>query len=162
MALHRYLRWRQPGYDPEQHLGGVLYLFLRGMCGPETPVADGVPYGVFSWSPPAALVTDLSDLLHRGRRRDGRGRESVERALRAEGQLAPEFNRAGVLTSADVHVARRLQRLCGENDERVLLAAALAVRAVRHGSVVLELGDVAQRVATDGLTVDGCPSVAGR
>ncbi len=66
VALHRYLRWRQPGYDPEQHLGGVLYLFLRGMCGPETPVADGTSYGVFSWSPPAALVTDLSDLLHRG------------------------------------------------------------------------------------------------
>src|SRR6185295_19309721 len=44
VALHRYLRWRQPGYDPAQHLGGVLYLFLRGMCGPLTPVADGVPY----------------------------------------------------------------------------------------------------------------------
>ena len=34
VALHRFLRWRQPGYDPETHLGGVLYLFLRGMCGP--------------------------------------------------------------------------------------------------------------------------------
>ena len=66
VALHRYLRWRQPGYDPASHLGGVLYLFLRGMCGPETPRADGTPYGVFAWSPPAALVTDLSDLLHRG------------------------------------------------------------------------------------------------
>ncbi|HEX6246318.1 MAG TPA: UvrD-helicase domain-containing protein [Nocardioidaceae bacterium] len=64
VALHRYLRWRQPGYDPSTHLGGVLYLFLRGMCGPVTPSAGGVPPGVFSWSPPAALVTDLSDLLH--------------------------------------------------------------------------------------------------
>ena len=34
VALHRYLRWRQPGYDPDVHLGGVLYLFLRGMSGP--------------------------------------------------------------------------------------------------------------------------------
>ncbi|WP_308121155.1 UvrD-helicase domain-containing protein [Paractinoplanes bogorensis] len=58
VALHRYLRWRQPGYDPAQHLGGVLYLFLRGMCGPSTPST-----GVFSWSPPAALIEDLSDLL---------------------------------------------------------------------------------------------------
>jgi len=66
VALHRYLRWRQPGYDPALHLGGVLYLFLRGMCGPDTPTEDGTPYGVFSWSPPAALVTDLSDLLHDG------------------------------------------------------------------------------------------------
>ena len=32
-ALHRYLRWRVPGYDPEQHLAGVLYLFVRGMVG---------------------------------------------------------------------------------------------------------------------------------
>ncbi|CAN5338119.1 exodeoxyribonuclease V subunit beta [soil metagenome] len=66
VALHRYLRWRQPGYDPALHLGGVLYLFLRGMCGPDTPTEDGTPYGVFSWAPPAALVTDLSDLLHDG------------------------------------------------------------------------------------------------
>ena len=42
VALHRYLGWRQPGYDPDVHLGGVLYLFVRGMCGPATPVVDGV------------------------------------------------------------------------------------------------------------------------
>lgn len=67
VVLHRFLRWRQPGYDPETHLGGVLYLFLRGMCGPQTPVTDGHPAGVFSWRPPAALVAELSDLLD-GRR----------------------------------------------------------------------------------------------
>ena len=33
VALHRYLRWRLPGYDPDAHLAGVLYLFLRGMIG---------------------------------------------------------------------------------------------------------------------------------
>ncbi|HET7689457.1 MAG TPA: UvrD-helicase domain-containing protein [Nocardioidaceae bacterium] len=63
VAVHRFLRWRQPGYDPETHLGGVLYLFLRGMCGPDTPVSDGVPAGVFSWRPPAQLVVELSELL---------------------------------------------------------------------------------------------------
>jgi exodeoxyribonuclease V beta subunit len=63
VVLHRYLRWRLPSYSPEHHLGGVLYLFLRGMCGPETPVVDGHVAGVFDWAPPAALVTDLSDLL---------------------------------------------------------------------------------------------------
>ncbi|MHA6795460.1 UvrD-helicase domain-containing protein [Pseudonocardia bannensis] len=66
VALHRFLRWRRPGYDPQRHLGGVLYLFLRGMCGPDTPVVDGVPCGVFSWAPPAALVEDLSRLLDEG------------------------------------------------------------------------------------------------
>jgi exodeoxyribonuclease V beta subunit len=62
-VLHRFLRWRQPGYDPAVHLGGVLYLYLRGMCGPETPLVDGSPCGVFAWQPPVALVEDLSDLL---------------------------------------------------------------------------------------------------
>ena len=63
VALHRLLRWRQPGYDPARHLGGVLYLFVRGMAGPETPRVAGVPCGVFSWRPPDGLVPELSDLL---------------------------------------------------------------------------------------------------
>ena len=67
VVLHRFLRWRLPGYTPEKHLGGVMYLFLRGMCGPDTPVVDGHPTGVFSWQPPAALITALSDLLDEGR-----------------------------------------------------------------------------------------------
>ncbi|WP_426594999.1 UvrD-helicase domain-containing protein [Cellulomonas sp. McL0617] len=63
-ALHRYLRWRLPAYDPAEHLGGGLYLFLRGMAGPTTPASpDGVPFGVVSWRPPAPLVVALSDLL---------------------------------------------------------------------------------------------------
>ena len=66
VALHRYLRWRQPGYDPERHLRGGLYLFLRGMCGPATPVVAGVPCGVFGWVPPSGLVDELSRLLAGG------------------------------------------------------------------------------------------------
>lgn len=34
-ALHRYLAWRLPGYVPGRHLGGVGYLFVRGMTGPK-------------------------------------------------------------------------------------------------------------------------------
>ncbi|MGH3358505.1 MAG: UvrD-helicase domain-containing protein [Nocardioidaceae bacterium] len=68
VALHRFLRWRQRDYDPGVHLGGVLYLFLRGMCGPDTPVVGGVPCGVFSWKPSSGLVLALSDLLDRGAR----------------------------------------------------------------------------------------------
>ncbi|BBX04576.1 RecBCD enzyme subunit RecB [Mycolicibacterium moriokaense] len=66
VVLHRFLRWRQSGYSPEKHLGGVLYLFVRGMCGAQTPVVDGHPAGVFSWQPPAALIVALSDLLDAG------------------------------------------------------------------------------------------------
>jgi exodeoxyribonuclease V beta subunit len=63
VALHRMLRWRQPDYDPAVHLGGILYLFVRGMAGPKTPRVDGVPCGVFGWRPPASLVVELSELL---------------------------------------------------------------------------------------------------
>ncbi|MEH3140645.1 MAG: exodeoxyribonuclease V subunit beta [Mycobacterium kyogaense] len=63
VVLHRFLRWRLPDYTPERHLGGVLYLFVRGMCGPDTPVVDGHPAGVFSWQPPADLIVAVSDLL---------------------------------------------------------------------------------------------------
>ena len=64
VALHRFLRWRLADYDPVRHLGGVAYLFLRGMCGPEAPTeADGSAPGVWAWRPPAALVTSLSDTL---------------------------------------------------------------------------------------------------
>ena len=64
VALHRYLRWRLPGYDPARHLGGAGYLFLRGMTGAHVPVgADGRPDGVFDWAIPPQLVVELSDLL---------------------------------------------------------------------------------------------------
>jgi exodeoxyribonuclease V beta subunit len=66
VALHRYLRWRLPGYDPEANLAGVLYLFLRGMAGPEAPRVGDQPCGVFAWRPPATLVVALSDLLEQG------------------------------------------------------------------------------------------------
>jgi len=63
VALHRFLRWRQPSYDPGVHLGGIRYLFVRGMMGASTPVFDGGRCGVFAWTPPPALVEDLSALL---------------------------------------------------------------------------------------------------
>lgn len=60
-----------------------------------------------------------------------------------------QFNCAGVLNLADVHVAKTLCRVCGENNPLVLLAAALAVRAPRLGHVCLELGSVAESVAPE-------------
>lgn len=72
VALHRYLRWRVPGYDYERDVGGAAYLFVRGMLGPGTatePAADGPPgpavNGVFIDKPPAAVVEGLSTLLER-------------------------------------------------------------------------------------------------
>jgi exodeoxyribonuclease V beta subunit len=61
VALHRYLRWRMPGYRPDAHLGGIAYLFLRGMTGHGG--VGGRPAGVFEWAVPPALVVELSELL---------------------------------------------------------------------------------------------------
>ncbi len=72
VALHRYLRWRLPGYSPASHLGGAAYLFLRGMTGPRDD-GDPGPRGVFHWPVPAGLVAELSDLL------DGRPAGRVDR-----------------------------------------------------------------------------------
>ncbi|HLI61555.1 MAG TPA: exodeoxyribonuclease V subunit alpha [Solirubrobacteraceae bacterium] len=69
-------------------------------------------------------------------------------ALTAAGPLR-EFNRAGVLSAADVHVARRLGSLGGETDETVLLAVALAVRAPRIGHVLVDLETIARTAAVD-------------
>ena len=63
VALHRYLQWRLRGYDPQQHLGGAMYLFVRGMAGPDAPVVDGERCGVARWQPPAAMITGLSELF---------------------------------------------------------------------------------------------------
>ncbi|MGQ0467758.1 MAG: UvrD-helicase domain-containing protein [Sporichthyaceae bacterium] len=65
VALHRYLTWRHPGYDPERQLGGALYLFLRGMPGPAADGSGDVP-GVFAWTPPPAVVVACSELLAKG------------------------------------------------------------------------------------------------
>jgi exodeoxyribonuclease V beta subunit len=63
VALHRYLRWRLPEYEPERHLAGVLYLFVRGMAGGGGGSVGGPQSGVFAWRPPGELVTTLSDVL---------------------------------------------------------------------------------------------------
>ncbi|ORW29465.1 exodeoxyribonuclease V subunit alpha [Mycobacterium paraense] len=56
------------------------------------------------------------------------------------------FSDAGVFEAADVHVAQRLTVLAGEPDERVALAIALAVRALRGGSVCVDLRAVAAQI----------------
>ncbi|AKS35823.1 exodeoxyribonuclease V subunit alpha [Mycolicibacterium goodii] len=53
---------------------------------------------------------------------------------------------AEILEPADVHVAQRLTALAGEPDASVELAVALAVRALRGGSVCVDLRAVAGQV----------------
>src|SRR4051812_49495271 len=63
--------------------------------------------------------------------------------------LLRQFNEAGVLAPADVHVARRLSELAGEDDEAVLLAAALAVRGPRLGHVCVDLATIRDTATVD-------------
>jgi exodeoxyribonuclease V beta subunit len=63
VALHRYLQWRLPEYDPAVHLGGSTYLFVRGMVGADTPVVDGARCGVARWAPPAEMIVAVSRLF---------------------------------------------------------------------------------------------------
>src|SRR5690348_1032692 len=64
--------------------------------------------------------------------------------------LLAAFQDAGILTAADIHVARRLGHLGRESDERVLLAAALTVRAARLGSVCLDLASAPTQIVPEG------------
>ena len=58
LALHRQLKARLPDYDYDQHMGGALYLFLRGTR------AQG--QGVFFTRPPRVLIESL-DLMFQGK-----------------------------------------------------------------------------------------------
>ena len=74
--------------------------------------------------------------------------------------LTAAFNQAGVLSPLDVHAAAAAARLCGEEDQRAMLAAALAVRGARLGNVCIELAAQRESVAVEGVdpeAVDALP-----
>ena len=66
VALHRFLRWRLAGYDPDRQLAGVAYLFVRGMTGDGGLSGGGRAPGVFGWHAPSGLAAALSDALDEG------------------------------------------------------------------------------------------------
>jgi exodeoxyribonuclease V beta subunit len=55
LALHRLLKLRLPDYDYERHMGGALYLFLRGEKAPTG--------GLHAERPPRALIESLDRLF---------------------------------------------------------------------------------------------------
>ena len=60
LALHRYLQQRLPDYDPQRHIGGIYYLFLRGMRS-----RHGSAYGVYHRRPAPQELEKLDALLQR-------------------------------------------------------------------------------------------------
>jgi len=66
VALHRYLGWRLKGYDPEAHLGGYAYVFLRGTPGPAgLTVLPGPVPGMVVERPPLGRILALDRALGR-------------------------------------------------------------------------------------------------
>ena len=64
VGLHRFLRSRLGAvYDYDRHVGGAVYLFLRGMVGPDTPGDADHRSGVFVDKPPFARIDALSRLF---------------------------------------------------------------------------------------------------
>ncbi|WP_269625134.1 UvrD-helicase domain-containing protein [Prochlorococcus marinus] len=45
LALHRFLNWRLPDYSPQKHLGGYIYVFLRGLPDEEVLKENNFPKG---------------------------------------------------------------------------------------------------------------------
>ncbi len=58
LALHQVLRQRQPDYRYENHFGGVIYLYIRGI----NP-AQGSEYGVFRDMPSLDFINTLGETL---------------------------------------------------------------------------------------------------
>ncbi len=78
---------------------------------------------------------------------------AVSRAIAAPARLR-EFNAAGVLHAADVHVAVRLAHRVEEARPEVLLAIALAVRGPRLGHVLTDLATIHSTATGDKDTPD--------
>ncbi len=55
LAVHRYLHNRVPGYDYEQHFGGVFYIFLRGV-----DQVLGPGFGIYRDRPPREFIETLN------------------------------------------------------------------------------------------------------
>ena len=62
VALDRYLSHRMRGYRYEEHFGGVMYLFVRGVR-PGWRNADGSPAGVYRNRAKSDTIVAINDLL---------------------------------------------------------------------------------------------------
>jgi exodeoxyribonuclease V beta subunit len=60
LALHRYLRQCLPGYQCETHLGGVYYLYLRGL---QNGQDEAEPTGIFHTSVSSEIINRLDQLF---------------------------------------------------------------------------------------------------
>tara|TARA_B100000700_G_C15060788_1_gene865627 strand:+ start:4072 stop:7806 length:3735 start_codon:yes stop_codon:yes gene_type:complete len=71
LALHRFLKWRLKDYNPKLHLGGYIYIFIRGTTNSidssKNKFYGDVP-GVLIESTPINRILELDRLLREGSR----------------------------------------------------------------------------------------------
>lgn len=120
LALHRLLKVRLPDYDYDRHVGGALYLFLRGVSAPSR--------GVFVARPPREVIGWLDEVFA-GRARLPSVREYAGRSVAMRQEGAPGEQTAG-----------QTDRQTGVGDR---------VRAAGHAAATAGAGD-AQGAGGDG------------
>ncbi|HEX8488160.1 MAG TPA: AAA family ATPase, partial [Propionibacteriaceae bacterium] len=103
---------------------------LTVVSGTAAAVGTAAPTAVETLAPRATPQVEIDELT----------------VARSAAGLLAVFNRAGVLGLADVHTATAVSRMSRVDDETVQLALALTVRALRMGSVCIDLSTVATTV----------------
>ena len=154
VALHRYLRWRLPGLRPgPTPRRGALPVPARHVRARHAGV-DGVPCGVFAWHRRPRSTVELSRAAGSG---DGVTADAglaapTPRRTRDDARVArrppvcwPRSTQPACSTPPTCTSRPRIGRLGGEAGDDVLLAVALAVRAIRLGSVCVDLAAVRAR-----------------
>ena len=66
LALHRLLKWRLKNYQPHKHLGGYIYLFLKGLPDFELfekSKSEDISPGIFISKAPLKRINYLDNLF---------------------------------------------------------------------------------------------------
>ena len=130
LGLHRYLKQRLRNYQPQQHWGGVAYLFIRGISFREQ-VALG---GLFRCRERGAL------------KRFGGGCRSRWREVLT---VFDALHRSELFEAIDIELARSLSRRSNEQRTPILLSVALLSRMVRRGHVCMTLSDIREQATME-------------
>jgi hypothetical protein len=130
LALHRLLKLRLPDYDYDRHVGGALYLFLRGSQSPSR--------GIHAERPPRALIEALDHLF--ARRRPG-GRMNPLLPTPPRPWPCSTAGPHGWLRALDAAFAAFLAREAPDAPPLLILAAALASHQLGRGHACLDLAD---------------------
>ena len=155
VALHRYLQWRLPGYDPSGPPRRID-VPVRARHGRSRHTGDRRRT---MWRRSMASAR----LVRRRRQRPVQGRPAMTAVDRVRRRLADRRVRSSppmVCSPSSTTPACSARSTCSprrpshgysdETDERVILAAAMAVRGTRFGHVCISLSALREAIVVDG------------